>query len=145
MKFEDWTIEVKLGGVSNEKKTGIPYDGYLTFNKTQKEKEVVLIEVKSGNANKDQIIKLIKTVEDQKAGMGIFVCFEEFVTKGMHVKAKEQGKYIMNQAPTECDKIQILTVEDLLEDKEAAIPYSTMGVFKTAQKQKKNIDQGKLF
>ena len=124
-KFEDWIIEAELGGVCNEKRTGIPYDGFFTFS-TGKKTEKVLIEVKSGHANKDQVIKLYDSIKGQDAGFGIFVCFKEYVTKGMIEKAKSFGKYEFQERGmrTDCDIIQVLTVEDLLEDKKPHIPES---------------------
>ena len=121
-----------LGGVSNPKKTADGgYDGYLTFYKTEKQKEIVLIEVKSGKLGVKNIREFIQVVDTQKASIGIFVCFEENVTKPMLLEAKKQGYYSEDFS---YDKIQIITIEDLLKDKMPQIPESTKGIFEIASK-----------
>ncbi len=132
IKFQDWIVEVMLGGVSNPKKTADGgYDGYLTFYKTEKQKEIVLIEVKSGKLGVKNIREFIQVVDIQKASIGIFVCFEENVTKPMLLEAKKQGYY---SEEFHYDKIQIITIEDLLKEKLPQIPESTKGIFEIASK-----------
>ena len=65
-KFQDWVIEVLIGGVSNEKKTADGgFDGYFTFNKSDREKGIGIIEVKSGNVKiSDIITQEVKRIED---------------------------------------------------------------------------------
>ena len=116
--FQDWVIEVMLGGVANPKKVADGgYDGYLTFYKSEKEKGTILIEVKSGNVNVKNIREFINVVTKQQADLGIFVCFAEQVTKPMLHEAKSVGHFKHESFPNKFDKIQILTVEDLLDGK----------------------------
>jgi site-specific DNA-methyltransferase (adenine-specific) len=145
--FQDWVVEVMLGGVCNPKKTADGgWDGYLTFNKTEKEKEVVLVEVKSGNVNVKNLREFIQVVDARKAAVGVFVCFEEQVTKPMLLEAKHAGYYDKEHWGDKYDKIQIITVEDLFEGGTVNIPESTMTTFKTAKTGKgKKATQTKLF
>lgn len=138
--FQEWIIETMMQGVCNTKKSADGgFDGYLTFEIPNK-KETVLIEVKSGNVTVKNIREFIQVIEKQKASLGVFVCFEQQVTKPMLSEAKSVGYYAKELFGQAYDKIQIITVEDLLEGKRVNIPNSTMGTFKTAQK--KNIDDG---
>jgi len=58
---------------------------------------------------------------------------------------KQQGYFNEELFGIQNDKIQIITVEDLLNHKLPNIPYSTVGVFKSAQKTTKEEDtQSKL-
>ena len=95
---------------------------------------MVLIEVKSGNTNITQLNHFIQTVETKKADMGIFVCFDENTTTGMLKAAKKQGYFKEESFKSLYDKIQIITVEDLLSHKAPNLPKTTKTVFKTAQK-----------
>jgi site-specific DNA-methyltransferase (adenine-specific) len=147
LAFQDWIIEVMLGGVSNVKKTADGgFDGYATFNMTEKEKELVLIEVKSGNVNVKNIREFIQVVKTQKAAIGVFVCFEEQITGPMQLEAKHQGYFDhegkwKNTFP----RIQILSVEDILNGGRILMPGSTMGVFKKAKLRSKEGKQDELF
>ncbi|MCL5990881.1 MAG: site-specific DNA-methyltransferase [Bacteroidetes bacterium] len=127
LKFEEWIIEVMLGGVVNPQKNTEGYDGYITFPKSEKERGIILIEVKSGNVNLPQFQHFINTVKSNEADMGIFVCFEDEVTNNMQKKAKDEGKFIGFQL----DKIKIITVEELFQGKEIKYPgYVENNTFK---------------
>jgi len=73
-----------------------------------------LIEVKSGNINVKNLREFEQVVTKEKAALGIFVCFEEQVTAPMKKLAKESGSYNEKLFGNRYPKIQILTVEDLL-------------------------------
>ncbi len=131
LKFEEWIIEVMLHGVLNEKKNQIGFDGYLTLDMPWK-KEFVLIEVKSGNASLQQINHFIQTIKDREAVMGLFVCFAEQVTDGMKQAAKKEGYYLEQNFGRKFEKLQIITVEDLLENKLPNFPPAENITFKKA-------------
>jgi site-specific DNA-methyltransferase (adenine-specific) len=130
-----------IGGVSNIKKSGDGgFDGYLTFplSDYDKKKGVAIIEVKSGNVGVQTIRAFMDVVEKQKADIGIFVCFEEQVSSGMRIEANNKGK--IGNSP----KIQIVTVEDLLNGKLPSLPYMNKPkVFKQATQklEKKETDE----
>lgn len=133
--FQDWVIEVMLGGVSNEKKVADGgWDGYLTFGVSEKERDVVLIEVKSGNVNVKNLREFIQVVKSKKAAIGTFVCFEEHVTKPMLLEAKKEGYYNKDVWGDKYDRIQIVTVEELLDGEGVEFPQTTQGTFRTAPK-----------
>ncbi len=148
MHFQDWVIETLLGGVANEKKTGDGgYDGYTTLEVDKGKKEIVLIEVKSGGLTVNQFRGFCKTVQQQKGAVGIMVCFAEQITKGMLSEAKGEGYFRNDLFGNRFDKIQIISVEDLLEGKLPDLPRSTeTGPFKKAEKaEKKSKGQKSLF
>jgi hypothetical protein len=144
-KFEEWVVEVMLDGVLNQKKTQTGFDGYFTFD-FRGDKELVMIEVKSGGATLTQLNHFIQTVAEKKGNLGVFVCFASEVTKGMTEAAKKQGYYREDLFAATYDKIQILTVEDLLNHKTVNIPRSMKTTFKTAKREKEeNKGQERLF
>lgn len=116
--FQNWVVEFLLGGISNPKKVADGgWDGYIIFPK-ENDKGRVLIEVKSGNVNVKNIREFINVIEHEEADIGVFVCFEEYVTEPMKAAAKSAGKY----KPYKFDKIQILTIEEILDDREIRMP-----------------------
>ena len=147
MHFQDWVIETLLGGVSNEKKTGDGgYDGYTTLEIDKGKKEVVLIEAKSGNIGVGNLRSFAKTVQQQKASAGVLVCFDDQITKGMRSEAKGEGYFRQDLFDTRFDKIQIVSVEELLAGKLPAFPKTTeTGPFKKAEKAKNKTKLKNLF
>lgn len=134
LKFQDWVIEIKIGGISNPQKTADGgWDGHLTF-KTPKSKEFVLIEVKSGHCNIKNVREFIQVVIKRNASIGAFICFGEYLTKPMLLEAKQQGQYKSGAVSFPYDKIQIITVEDLLEGKNISMPQSTEETFKSGKR-----------
>ena len=63
----------------------------------------------------------------------------------MRQTAKKQGYYLEEFFGSNYDKIQIITVEDLLEDKMINIPTSTKGTFKTAVRDNKKNNKQTTF
>ena len=135
--FQDWIIEVMLGGVSNPKKTADGgFDGYILFKKCleDREKQQILIEVKSGKAGVGNIREFIQVVRKREAAIGVFVCFAEHVTGGMEKEARECGYYneeIFNKRHPE---IQILTVDQILKGELVNMPPVLETTFKSAAK-----------
>lgn len=134
--FQDWVIEVMLNGVVNEKKVADGgYDGYLTFSDNNRKKHFALIEAKSGKLTVKNLREFVQVIETQKATMGIFVCFEENVTKEMSKCAKDAGHVKMDGVEYPMDKIQIITIEELFQNKQPQLPGGADNqTFKKAQR-----------
>jgi site-specific DNA-methyltransferase (adenine-specific) len=133
LQFEDWIIEVLLHGITNERRNEMGFDGYRTFELNGK-KHLVMIEVKSGSASASQVNHFIKTVEDKKGSIGVFVCFAEQITHNMQLIAKKEGLFTDDAGNSYSDKIQIISVEDLLQNKRPMIPQSVYETFKKAER-----------
>lgn len=143
--FQEWAIEVLMHGVVNPKKTADGgYDGYLTYS-TDKGKEFVLIETKSGNVNVKNMREFIQVVEKQKAAAGIFVCFEETVTRDMLKEAKAAGTIVIQGMKTDIDKIQILTIDEMVNNgKQPHLP-NISSTFKQAERKQTQNKVATLF
>lgn len=139
LQFEQWIVEVMLNGVLNDRKNQLGYDGYFTF-KVNNEKHYGFIEVKSGHTNVHDINHFITTVNDKKAQFGIFVCFKEQITRAILETSKKQGCY----GDFKHDKIQVISVEDLMDNRLPQIPESNETTFKKAELKKDNNTQIKL-
>jgi site-specific DNA-methyltransferase (adenine-specific) len=127
IKFQDWVIEFMMDGVSNPKKVGDGgYDGYLTLYRDARKKDVVLIEVKSGSVNVGDLRNFIHVVEHEKAEIGVWVCFADQVTRGMETEARQAGYYDQEAFGVKFPRVQILTIEELLEGKTVTHPNPAM-------------------
>jgi len=141
--FQEWIVEVMLGGVLNPKQTADGgWDGHEVFEIEAGKKETVLIEVKSGNVNVKNIREFIHVVQAQKAAIGVFVCFGEQVTKPMMEETSKQGYYREDIYQKRFGKIQILTVEDLLNGQGIIMPYSNVSVFKKSVNNASRVEEG---
>jgi len=58
--------------------------------------------------------------------MGVWVCFGDQVTRGMMTTAQQAGYYDQDAFGTRFPRIQIITVEALLEGKTVAHPNPAM-------------------
>ena len=143
LKFEEWIIEVMLHGVLNPRRNEAGFDGYLTFEMLNK-KETVLIEVKSGSATLPQINHFIKTVDKMNAAIGLFVCFQEQITDKMIHAIKGEGYYRKDNFGTDFPKIQIVTVEDLMDNKLPKLPFVKFTTFKESDRMKEDDKQFEL-
>ena len=99
---------------------------------SEKGKDVILIEVKSGNVSVKEVRAFTEVVKKENASIGAFVCFSEQVTKPMLEWAKQNGYYKPELWGNKYDKIQVITVQDLLEGKSVRFPSYQNLTFKTA-------------
>jgi len=95
----------------------------------------IIFSVKAGGVTVSQVRDLRGVLDREKAQIGIFICFEE-PTRPMLREAAEAGFYRSGPLDkTEYPRIQILTIEQILEGKQPAYPkYSVDVTFKKAPK-----------
>ena len=126
-EFEKWAIitysndKAKL----NEKKgsdKGI--DGKLNFYwDFDKEIKDVLFSVKSGHVSVSQIRDFLHVIEREKAAAGVFITLEE-PTKPMLQEAKDAGSVTIPLTGQSIDKLQIVTVRQILDGARAGFPLA---------------------
>jgi adenine specific DNA methylase Mod len=121
-QFQWWAVSLVGGQPYGDKKKGADtgIDGYLYFMDEKNKVKKAIIQVKAGNVSVSQMRDLIGVVQREKAEMGIFLCLES-ATKPMQIEADSQGFY---HSPLGKDypKIQIFTIEKLMEGKKPDIP-----------------------
>jgi len=121
-QFQWWAVSLVGGQPYGDKKKGADtgIDGYLYFMDEKNKVKKAIIQVKAGGVSVSQIRDLIGVVQREKAEMGVFLCLEP-ATKPMQMEADSQGFY---KSPLGKDypKIQIFTIEQLLEGKKPDIP-----------------------
>ncbi|MFH0795308.1 MAG: DNA methyltransferase [bacterium] len=121
-QFQYWALGlVGARPWGGEKKKGADkgIDGVRFFLEKGEDEKIkpaaVLVQVKSGHVNSAMIRDFHGTLEREKAPMGIFITLEE-PTKDMKGEAVACGQYQPSWVRQKYPRIQILTVEQLLND-----------------------------
>lgn len=140
-QFQWWALSLiqarPLGGESGSKQgkkgadSGI--DGVIAFidDSSGKAKRVI-VQVKSGHVNRGMVGELVGTVQRENAAMGVFITLEE-PSKPMRLEATTAGYYRSPGWQQDYPKIQILTVQELLDGATVKMPPSAT-TFKQAEK-----------
>jgi site-specific DNA-methyltransferase (adenine-specific) len=153
-QFQWWSLSLvqakPLGGDAGTKegKRGADrgIDGIINFvdenNKTQR----VLVQVKSGHVKSGDVRDLVGVVQRENGAIGVFLTLEE-PSREMVTEAVSAGYYHSNLWQKDYPRIQILTVEELLDGKTIDMPNSVPSqTFKSAEKIKKSdAKQDELF
>lgn len=143
-QFQWWAcslIQAKPLGGQEGSKTGKKgsdkgIDGVITFldDNTGKPKQI-MVQVKSGHVKSGDIRDLIGVLDREKAAIGVFVTLEP-PTADMTTEAIKAGKYHSPGWNQDYRRVQILTIEELLQGKQVQMP-PTAQTFKQAQKANK--------
>ena len=123
-QFQWWALGL-VGARPADQKKGADHgiDGRLYFHddNSGKTKQVVL-SVKGGqHVNVSHIRDLIGVLEREKAEIGVYISLEES-TKPMRAEAAEAGFYHSDTWNKDYPKVQILTIEELLDGKQIDMP-----------------------
>lgn len=149
-EFQWWACSLVNAQPFQGKKKGADggIDGLIFFtdDHTGNAKKIV-VSVKGGdNVGVAMVKDLIATVEREKAAIGLFVTLAP-PTKVMQTEATSAGFYTSVQMGKTYPKIQVLTIEGLLNGtQQAKHPDLSMGkqTFKQAPKENKKVDQPSL-
>jgi site-specific DNA-methyltransferase (adenine-specific) len=143
-EFEYWALDL-VNAMPAQSKTkenmrgadkGI--DGIITIvtnvKNDKREYGKILVQVKSGKIQRNDIATLKGDVEREKAVGGLFITLEE-PTKPMLEETVMAGTFKLDFLSKEFPKIQIMTVEELLAGKQPDIPHGwTELYYKEAKK-----------
>jgi DNA modification methylase len=144
-EFEKWAVLTYTNNraVINEKKGadgGIDGVAYFKVGKTENAK--IIFSVKSGTVKRGDIATLRGDMEKTGAALAVFITLEE-PTKPMIQDAKAAGQYQHEDMGRSYDRIAIVTIHEIVENRtRLEIPMS-MAVLKAAQKEIKET-QGTL-
>lgn len=147
-EFEYWALDL-VNAMPAQSKTkenmrgadqGI--DGIITFIKNivngNKEFGRAIVQVKGGGVQRNQIATLKGDVEREKAEAGVFITLEK-PTGPMKSEAVDAGSFMTPiTGKMEFPKIQILTVEELLQGKTPKLPQ---GLVKNYYKEAKAVEE----
>jgi DNA modification methylase len=142
-EFEKWAVLTYSNNraVINDKKgadKGIDAIAYFQGDKDNREK--IIFQVKSGNVKSGDIRDLQGTMTLQGAALGIFITLKT-PSKDMIQTAKSAGIYRSPYMSQSVDKIEIVTVQEILEQKKRLDVILTFEVLKAAEKQRETQGQ----
>jgi len=141
-QFQWWALSLieaqPLGGNSTDKtgKKGSDkgIDGVINFLDDRKGgMKRALIQVKSGHVKAGDIRDLKGTLEREGAQIGVFITLEP-ASRDMTTEAVTAGSYHSEIWNKDFPRLQILSIEELLNGVEVKLPPSSSGVFKKAGK-----------
>ena len=141
-QFQWWALSLvgakPLGG-EQDSKTGKKgkdrgVDGVINFVEAKGKPKRVLVQVKSGHVNSGLIRDLRGTVEREDAAIGFFITLEP-ATSDMEKEALAAGYYTSELWQKDYQRIQILTIDQLLSGVEVDMP-AAHGTFKQAKRVK---------
>jgi site-specific DNA-methyltransferase (adenine-specific) len=146
-EFEKWAILTYSNNraIINEKKgadKGIDGTAFILHNAKQAVKEVVF-SVTSGPLTTSQIRDLAGVVSRESAAIGILLSLEE-PTKPMLAEASAAGTYQNELTGQTYDKLQIVTIQEVIDGKRLSLPLA-LEVLKSAERKKNNNNQKSMF
>jgi DNA modification methylase len=135
-EFEKWALlsYTNNRAIVNEKKgadRGI--DGIAYFQTTKTDNAKIIFQVKSGNVKRGDIATLRGDMNREKAEMAVLITLEP-PTAPMEQDANAAGTFKHEMMGHSYNRIQIVTVDDILAGKRLEIPMS-LEVLKSAQRE----------
>ena len=147
-QFEWWALGLVDARPAREKKKGADagVDGYINFfdDNSAKPKRII-VQVKSGNVQRNQIATLKSDMEREKAELALFVTLKP-PTNPMRQEAAAAGFYTPDAFPDHrFPRVQILTIEELLAGAQADYPrFAPQATFRRAPRRRAQSDQSRI-
>ena len=147
-QFEWWALGLVDARPARDRKKGADagIDGYINFfdDNSGKPKRIV-VQVKSGKVQRNQIATLKSDMAREKADLALFVTLNT-PSGPMEQEALEAGFYTPEAFPDHnFPRVQILTIEDLLSGAQAEYPrYAPSATFQRAPRQRRRGRQGRI-
>jgi DNA modification methylase len=126
-EFEKWAVLTYTNNqaIINDKKgadRGIDGTGYFMVNK--KDSAKIVFQVKSGSVKRNDVATLRGDMEREKATMAVLITLEK-ASPSMIEEAKAAGTYHLEIMGKNYDRIQIVTIKEIIEqDKRLDVPTS---------------------
>jgi len=148
-QFEWWALGLVDARPAQDKRKGADrgVDGYINFFDDNSGKaKTVVVQVKSGHVNAAHIRDLKGVLEREKAPIGVLITLEE-PSRPMLQESAAGGFYEPEHFPGhQYPRIQMLTIKELLEGKEAQYPrMAPAATFKRAQRHRRSTEDQQKF
>jgi len=123
-QFQWWALSLVDARPYGDKKRGADtgIDGFIYFVEEKNKIGKAIVQVKSGNTSVKDIRDLGHVLEREKAEIGVFISLHE-ATEPMRTEAVMKGFYKSKILQKDYQRIQILTINEILNEKQPAIPY----------------------
>ena len=143
-QFEWWALGLVDARPAQDKRKGADrgVDGCINyFDDNSGKAKTIVVQVKSGGTNRSHIATLNSDREREKSPIGILVTLEE-PSRPMLEEAVTAGYYEPEHFPGyQYPRIQILTIKELLEGKQAQYPrMAPPATFKRAQRHRRTTE-----
>jgi DNA modification methylase len=136
-EFEKWavlTYTKNRAVISDKKGADKGIDGTAYFLTGKKENAKLILQVKSGKVKRGDIATLRGDMQRENAELGVFITLQA-QTKAMQDEAKGAGTYYHHQMGRSYDRIQIVTVQEIVEKGQRLDIPMSLEVLKAAQRQ----------
>jgi adenine specific DNA methylase Mod len=139
-QFQQWALSLidarpRTEGAGKGADRGV--DGMLYFYESKEKREKILVQVKGGGVQRKDVATLLGDVNNQKFVAGILITLEK-PSKPMRVEAADAGRYASKfWHEKDYPKIQILTIEGLLDGTERVDSPPQLNPFAKAQREAK--------
>src|SRR2546423_271444 len=134
-EFEKWavlTYTINRAIINDKKGADRGIDGIAYFMIGKRQNASIIFQVKSGHVDRGDVAKLRGDMQREGATLAILITLEK-PTRPMLKEAKAAGTYHHEMMNRSYDKIQIVTVKDIIErDKRLDVPTS-LEVLKAAR------------
>jgi site-specific DNA-methyltransferase (adenine-specific) len=138
-QFQQWALSLIDARPRTEGGKGADrgVDGALYFYESKDMREKILVQVKGGGVQRNDVATLLGDVNNQKFAAGILITLEK-PSKPMRVEAAEAGRYTSKLwHDKDYPKIQLLTIEGLLNGTERVEAPPQLNPFAKAQREAK--------
>jgi DNA modification methylase len=146
-QFQQWAlslIEARPRTQGDGKGADRGVDGMLYFYENKDKREKILVQVKGGGVKRNDVATLLGDVNNQKFVAGILLTLEK-PTKPMREEAADAGRYTSKLwHDKDYPKIQLLTIEGLLNGTERVQAPPQLNPFAKAQREALREKQGSL-
>jgi adenine specific DNA methylase Mod len=146
-QFQQWAlslIEARPRTEDDGKGSDRGVDGMLYFYEGKDKREKILVQVKGGGVQRNDVSTLLGDVNNQKFVGGILITLEK-PTKPMREEAADAGRYTSKLwHDKDYPKIQILTIEGLLSGTERVEAPPQINPFAKAQREGNAAKQAEL-
>ena len=147
-QFEWWALGLVDARPARDRKKGADagIDGFINFfdDNSGKPKRIV-VQVKSGGVQRNQVATLKSDMEREKADIALFVTLKP-PTRPMEQEALEAGFYAPEAFPDhQFPRVQLLTIEDLLSGAQPQYPrYAPAATFQRAPRRRARGRQARI-
>jgi site-specific DNA-methyltransferase (adenine-specific) len=136
-QFQAWALGLVGARRSTSSKKGADHgiDGKLFFRDAKDELKQVILSVKSGSVQVRDVRDLVGTIEREKAEIGVLITLDKPSTP-MTKEAVDAGFFKSENFKDKVSRVQILTIEQLLDGGQIEFPRLAEETFKQAPKAK---------
>ncbi len=134
-EFEKWavlTFSRNQARINEKKGADAGIDGIAYFLIDRETNGKAIFQVKSGGANRATLATLNSDRQREKAEFGFLITMDQ-PTKAMRDEIAAAGKYKHPMLNREDDRIQVITVEDILSGKRLDLPMGRTDAVKSAE------------